>query len=236
MSETTPQVVLMSLWRNDVDRRLLERARHLLQKSYPHRRYVWVVGDSDDDTAERLRALVALLPLDVTVLDIGMTGIPDRLTRLSATANRGLEQVTTGDDHWLIHESDLLSPPDVIERLLAHVREGRECIAGWPTLTLNGERLFYDSFGYRQGGRLFSNHFPYHACYRPDQPFEVDSFGSVYLFPATDVRAGLRCTTRACLDLCAWAKGHGRRLWVDPTLEIIQPRDLWEWHFTGSGE
>jgi hypothetical protein len=231
-----PQFVLLSLWRNDSARQLAARAQHLLQKTYPHRRYVWVVGDTDDDTTAQLRAVAERSAEDITLVDIGATSATfDRLARLSVTANAGLDLVQSEDDYWLIHESDLQSPPDLLERFLAHLREGRECLAGWPTLTMNGANLFYDTFAYRRDGQMFRNTAPYHPCYRPDAPFEVDSFGSVYLFPAEDVRAGMRCGRRACLDLCQWAKDHGRRLWVDPTLEIVQPADLWAWHNTESG-
>ena len=49
-------VYVMSLWRNDAERHLEDRATHLLSKrSRQHElRWLWIVGDCDDDTAGRL--------------------------------------------------------------------------------------------------------------------------------------------------------------------------------------
>lgn len=52
--------------------------------------------------------------------------------------------------------------------------------------------------------------------------------GSVWLFYADDIRSGARCIDRGALDLCAWMKAHGRSIWVDPTLTILQPTALWK--------
>lgn len=231
-------VVMCSMWRNDAGRDLRRRAEHLLSKRGPGLRWVWVVGDSEDATHTRLQEYIdEIKPPGRVDLIVGHTHIPGdnysaRLRRLGATANFWLAEVQPADEYVLIHESDIISPPDIVERFLAHAAAGRCPIAGWPVLPLgpNGETVFYDIWGYRKDGALFTNTPPYHACYRPDEPFEVDSVGSVWLFHAEDVRAGVYFDQNASVGLCAQLRDRGRRIWVDPTLTVVQPRELWTPH------
>lgn len=231
---TLPSVVMCSLWRNDENRQLVERVTHLLAKreTYPNLRYVWVVGDSTDGTTEMLAAASAGYP--VKIIDIGDTGIvgedvPTRLRRLSETANEWWHWVDDAD-YVMVHESDIVTPPNVVNFLVAHAQAGRCPIAGWPTLEVRpGVTWFYDTFAYRKDGVRFSNQPPYHACYQPDEPFTVDSFGTMYLFHAEDVPL-VRFHDNAVLDLCQQLREQGRTLWVDPTLEVSQPRDLWTYY------
>lgn len=228
-----PPVVCCSLWRNDVRRRLVDRVAHLLAKAetYPNLRWVWVVGDSRDDTTRALSDLCYGYP--VRIVDIGDTGIegddhPSRLRRLGETANEWWNWIDDAD-YVIVHESDIVSPPDVVNRLVAHAEAGRCPIAGWPVLELQGQKLFYDTWAYRKDGVRFTNNPPYHACYRPDEPFEVDSFGTMYLFDAADVPL-VRFEDGAVLDLCRQLREQGRTLWVDPELIISQPHDLWTFY------
>lgn len=231
---TLPRVVMCSLWRNDVNRRLVDRVEHLLAKAetYPALRWVWVVGDSTDDTAQALGELS--IGYDVRIVDIGNTGIvgedvPTRLRRLSETANEWWHWID-GADYVLVHESDIVSPPDVVNHLVSYAERGKCPIAGWPVLEVRpGVTWFYDSFCYRKDGVRFSNQPPYHACYKADEPFTVDSFGTMYLFDAEDVPL-VRFEDKAVLDLCRQLREQGRTLWVDPTLVIQQPHDLWTYH------
>lgn len=225
-----PQVVMLSLWRNDSDRHLEERVAHLLSKTYDNLRYVWVVGDSEDDTEERLNHLLAhRYPWSarrVTLLrhDTGIVGDdPEtRLRRLSATGNAWWPWVLPSDTHCLLHESDLVSQQNIVQELLA---TGKCPVAGWPTLGPEPGAIFYDTWAYRKDGEMFNNHPPYHPCYRPNELFEVDSAGSMLLFHADDIRMGLRFQRYAVLDLCRGLKERGRSIWVDPSLRIVQP---WE--------
>lgn len=222
------QVCMISHWRNDADKSLRLRARHLLSKSWPDLRFVWVVGDSTDDTHEQLAALVAD-DARVTLIQHD-THVPgedpaSRLVRLSQTVNVELDQITPDDDYVLIHESDLVTPTDLIQMML---ETGHCPVAGWPVLPLSGGTIFYDTWAYRKDGQMFSNNAPFHPCYRPYDVFEVDSAGSVLLFYAEDVRRGLRCETLAVLELCRKMRSDfGRSIWVDPMLEIIQPVERW---------
>src|SRR3990167_5080034 len=181
----SPRVVMMSLWRNDAARRVRERAQALLSKTYAAIRWVWVVGDSEDDTLDVLIEEAARKQDDgrnrevvIVVHNTGITGndANTRLLRLSRTVNAGLGCVRDDDDLWLIHESDIDSPPDIIERLLA---AGHVPVGAWPTLEVaSGDKIFYDTWAYRAGGQHFSGRAQFHTVYRPDTPFIVESVGT----------------------------------------------------------
>lgn len=229
---TQPSVVLCSMFRNDVSRRLVDRAEHLLAKSelYPNLRWVWVVGDSTDGTTDALRELS--VGYDVRVVDIGSTGIEgddmeNRLRRLSVTANHYLRHVG-GADYVLLHESDVISPPDLVNLLVANAEQGRCPIAAWPTLTIRpGVTWCYDVWALRKDGQRFRNQAPYHPCYQADRPFIVDSAGTVLMFHAEDA-GNVIMDKRAILDLCWHLRELGRDIWVDPTIVVEQPVDLWQ--------
>lgn len=231
-----PRVVLCSMWRNDCARRLVDRVEHLLAKSesYPALRWVWVVGDSRDDTSHALAELSYGYP--VQVVDIGDTGIEgddahSRLRRLSETANEYFNWCENAD-YILVHESDIASPSNIVNRLVAHAERGICPIAAWPTLEISpGKVIFYDVFAFRKDGVRFTNEPPYHKCYRYPEPFQVDSFGTCFLFHAEDAPL-IHMREQAFLDLCLQLREQGRTLWVDPTLEVVQPYDLWVPHNT----
>lgn len=221
------RIVILSMWQND-SATVYERAVHLLKKTHDgYLRWVWVVGDSSDDTEEKLNHVRAeYWGKDIILIrhDTGIAGDDPktRLLRASQTANAGLDAVRGDDQYVLWHESDLRSPEDVVTRFLA---TGKGPVAGWVTLGENG--IFYDTFAYTRDGRRFRNQAPYHDCYWPDRIFEVDSFGSCWMGYAADIRDGVRCQGMGVLDLCAGFKARGRRLWVDPRIPIVQPVELW---------
>lgn len=233
---TQPPVVLCSMWKNELaqGRHLVDRVEHLLAKaeSYPNLRWVWVVGDSTDNTARALCELA--YGYEVRIVDIGSTGIEgddahNRLRRLSATANEYWNWID-GAAYVLVHESDILSPHDIVKRLVGHAQAGRCPIAAWPTLEVRpGRRIFYDVYCFRKDGRQFGHVPPYHAGYVPNAPFTVDSFGTLFLFDAADA-PHIHMHDRAVLDLCEQLRVRGRTLWVDPTLEVVQPHELWQYH------
>lgn len=221
-------VVMMSLWRNDANKQIIKRAQHLLQKSYPNLRYVWLVGDSTDNTNVLLNDVAKQFKrdVDIAVFSTGIMGedVNTRRIRLSKTANIGFERIRPADDYWMIHESDLLSDSNIVEKLVAHAEDGRCPIAGWPML----DNMFYDIWAYFKDGKNFTNNPPYHKCYNSEKPFMVDGVGSIWLWQAEDIRKGLKCDKLACRDMCAQFKKFGHKIWVDPKIIIRQPRNLWE--------
>lgn len=221
-----PNIVISSLWRSDENRHLIQRAEHLLAKQPEGGlRWVWVVGDSEDETEKRLRWFAKKNPKkDIEIIrhDTGILGDEPRtrLRRLSQTVDVAFSQVREADDFWIHHESDLKSSPELVSQFL---NTGKCPLAGWVTL---GE-VFYDTWGYTKNGNAFTNDPPYHSCYNPDEPFQVDSIGSVFMLQAEDLRAGVRCGTFGVRELCEKLRGLGREIWVDPRIAIVQPLDLW---------
>lgn len=232
---TLPRVVLCSMFRNDENRSLVDRVEHLLAKCecWPNLAYCWVVGDSTDGTTQALGELSTGYD-NVQIVDIGSTGIEgddahSRLRRLSVTANEYWHWVD-GADFVLIHESDIQSPYEIVNQLVAHAEQGRCPIAAWPTLEIRpGTKVFYDTLSYRKDGQMFSNHPPYHSCYKPHEVFEVDSAGTVMLFHGSDAKY-LFLVDGGFLDLCQQLRHRGRTIYVDPQLEVIQPFALWQYH------
>lgn len=219
-------VAMLSLWRNDMERHLERRIEHLLSKEGVSR-WIWVIGDSTDNTEDILAAWADAMPY-ITLIkhDTGMgaaTSPDEKLIRQSLTVSAGLAALTEEDDYVLLHESDLISPEDVAPRFLA---TKRRAVAGWVTLG-DGPEVFYDTYAYRRNGMKFTNDPPYHPDYRPDRLFEVDSFGSCFLAPAWALK-GLPVQRGGVIEMCAHMRALGLSLWVDPSVHIVQPRDLWE--------
>jgi hypothetical protein len=226
-------IEILSFWRNDAERQLEARARHLLEKtSSSHEvEWHWVVGDSTDETLDFLcdTALFAGLEnrVRIQIADTGIVGedVPTRRRRGSVTASAAFAELSDEADFILLHESDLRSPPDVADRLL-EAAGGRPC-AAWPEIEFNGRRQFYDIWAYRDlRGRPFEFHPPFARGYTRGAPFRVSSFGSCWIVPA-DILRGRVIESRAVLELCEQWQAEGLELFADPRIKILQPVELW---------
>lgn len=229
-----PRVVMASMWQNETapNRRLVDRVEHLLAKSetYPALRWVWVVGDSTDDTMQALWQLSRGYDVFITRVETGIEGddARSRLRRLSETANEYFNWCDNAD-YILIHESDIASPSNIVNRLVAHAERGLCPVAAWPTLEIRpGHKMLYDVWALRKDGVRFKHHPPYHPGYKRDEVFEVDSAGTVMLFDTRDAKY-IHMVDGGFLDLCQQLKEQGRSIYVDPALEVCQPFDLWQY-------
>lgn len=231
-------IALVSLWRNDADRNLEERAYHLMEKtSRSHAiTLVWGVGDSADDTAAKLREYAQKMfgehwYLRVRIVDIG-TGImgedlDSRRRRLGESATILFSKLPNTQDlfgpytHVVLHESDLLTDHYVVDHLF-NAAEGAPC-AGWPVIDIGNGKQFYDIWAYRHlNGRYFT---PDEQA--PRSLIRVLSFGSVWIAPI-DMVAG-RTLDQSCIKgLCAQWTQEGHHLYCDPSIVVVQPRGLWE--------
>lgn len=226
------QTAIISHWRNDAEKSLEQRAAHLFNKTGDVC-HVMVVGDSDDSTLQTLVKLAEkyIQGGGAAIVRDMKTGIegddPDtRLKRLSATLNYSLALVPAGCEYVMLHESDLISPANIVEMFLANPAALPG--AGW--VTLGDGDVFYDTWAYRRNGTRFTNDPPYHPCYQPARLFEVDSAGSVLMFHAEDVCGpnGARCETGAIVEICDKLRQRGRQIWVHPQIRIVQPLALWK--------
>ncbi len=240
-------IVIMSLWRNDADRDLEARAEHLLSKTSAHHalEWHWVVGDSDDNTLDLLCETAVFFGLKdrvrIQIADTGIEGT-DTITqrrRGSATASAMFAELDIRAQYAVLHESDLRSAPDVLDALIntplcvePNTLEGGAIagIAGWPTINLDPRRppQFYDTWAYRDlRGQPFAARPPYaRGWQRNGAPFQVGSFGSVWMVPAEILR-GRQIESRAVVELCEAWRAEGIDLWVAPEIPIEQPTSLW---------
>jgi hypothetical protein len=224
------KTVIMSLWRNDGDRNLLRRAQHLIDKTTTHGTisWLWAVGDCTDRTELRLRNLavdesiyntIRVMNVDTNIIGEDTPARRIRSSR-SATAMFAHPDVKSAD-FVLLHESDLISPTDVIDRLML-AGKGEPC-AGWPIINLGKSSQFYDIWAYAHAnGKPFDL-----RERRPAKPIPVSSFGSVWLAPASIV-CGRVLHENAIRDLCKQWKNENIPMWCDATTEIVQPVELWE--------
>jgi hypothetical protein len=217
-------IVIMSLWRNDADRQLEERIDHLLAKKCVHHevRWLWAVGDSTDDTEYLLRR-TALAEPRITVIrsDSGVEGndLTSRRFRASWTASHMFSEIHEDAKYACLHESDLLSPPDVLDKLLAT----KTPVAAWPVIRLNGHPQFYDIWAFRGMDGV-----PFRADMQPPAyPICVRSFGSCWIAPANLVRNRVLDET-AIVGLCQQWHNEGVTMWVNPSVVVEQPTGLWE--------
>lgn len=219
---------IISLFRNEPAAELATRIDHLLAKAGTNR-WIWATGDASPDTYRLLKHRAALekksnkLDIEVIKASSGIVGddVLSSRARTAFTASAAFASIRDTDTLVLLHESDLLSPIDVIAQLLA---SGHLPIAGWPTIELTpNSPQFYDIWAYRDlGGRHFAA-----TQVRPRRPLRVSSFGSLWLAPAALVRNRV-LGPDAIVGLCREWTSEGVRLWVDPRVPVIQPVDRWE--------
>lgn len=226
-------IQILSLWRNDATSHLIKRANHLLHKTSEQGvSWLWGVGDCTDQTAALLEAHAARMVGDVLVrvvnVDTGIVGedAATRRARGSASASQLFHQLDPLADYAMLHESDLVSPDNVADELLA-AGDGVP-MAGWPVIQLNGRFQFYDIWAYRDmTGNPFLPEKPYSPQYTRVGPFRLRSFGSVWVIPAAILR-DRTITTEAVVELCGQWAAEGIELWCDPRVSVVQPVELWE--------
>ncbi len=224
------RVCIMSLFRNDENRQLEARVQHLTAKAEhtDHEvSFLWCVGDSTDATYQGLLPhTLTLAPQQVRIVQ-AESGVgpgedmPTRRRRFSSNANALFAVIPEDADYVLLHESDIQSPDNIVDRLFNNFLP----CAAWPVLELNGQDQFYDTWAFRQvDGERFPSWAK--APHAGDVPFEVGSFGTVWMAPAPLVRD--RVISELCVvDLCRQWSAEGHQLWCDPRIVVRQPAALW---------
>lgn len=237
------KTVCMSMWYGDAGKHLADRATHLLAKKGVDR-WVWTCRPHNDMTVEMLKSVAVRARKFVEIIVEEVAQSPDRLPRLSAAADNMLRSLTDKDDLVLFHESDLRTKDTVAIDLRSTMsRSAAAVVGGWPMLshhpdhpdlaldvpepTRLEEPFFYDTWGYRFNGSRFGNVPPYSSCYRPDEPFQLDSVGSVALIDVSYIRRGAAFGSYGFVELCERVRALGGTVWCDPLVPVVQPLELW---------
>jgi len=233
------KVLCLSMWFNDAGKHIADRAVHLLTKP-GITRWVWSIRPGRDCTPQFLVALAdyAGKTADQASVYVEPEEQPaDRIERLSRAGDALLSTVED-EDYVLWHESDLFTPDDLVERLASI---DAAVVGGWPLLSHDQTKslgiktqkrmylegaIFYDTWGYRKDGTRFKNNPPYHECYR-EEPFPLDTVGSVALIKADYIRRGARMNGGGMVGLCDSIRQMGGEVWCDPRVPVVQPTELW---------
>lgn len=233
-------VTMLSMWYGDAGKHLADRALHLLAKPGVTR-WIFSVRPYRDMTDIFLAAMADYAGRgdDVVIYKEPDEQPEQRLERLSVAGDRLLSMVDDDADYVLWHESDLFTPLDLVGLL---AKSSGAAVGGWPVMShstscpelgpVTPKRLFlnppffYDTWGYRAGGRRFGNQPPFHDVYR-EEPFRLDSVGSVVLIDADYIRRGARMNGGALVGLCESIREMGGEVWCDPRVPVVQPAELW---------
>jgi hypothetical protein len=235
------KVVCISMFHRDAGKHLADRLTHLYAKQGVSR-FIHKVKPGPDCTPAIIESVSARLGAQIDMIWEDEPDYGDRLATLSAAGDVALSAVRPDDDLVLWHESDLFSDDDIVARL-HEAAPGAAAVGAWPWLshcpgrmelglpgrqrTLLPEPLFYDTWGYRKDGVRFGNRPPHHECYTADQPFRLDSVGSVVLIDAAYIRRGARMHGNGLVGLCADIRRMGGEVWCDPRVPVVQPTELW---------
>ncbi len=217
-------IAVISLFRDniaDVNRVFVERAQWTL----PHSEvvHICIEGDSADGTYEQLLKVnhfqTVIKKHDSGKPRYGSIIVQERLDILSHLWNIGLD---IADDlrakNVIILDSDIITPPTVINDLLKHNKDTIAPMLMWE----NNHKHFRDTWAYHQGGNDFAPHYPYHKMYKKDRLFEVDGVG-VPLIQAKVIKSGVRCDKNEVRGLCRQIKSRGFKIHVDPRSIVFHP-------------
>lgn len=247
----------VSAWMADCGKHFNERVEHLLGKPGVDA-WVWIVRPTNDLTSKLLQVVAERSGGRVLVIEESWEKPADRILACSIVGDVAINAaLMRGADRVLIHESDLISPHDLVERLSAvlDAAESNAVCGGWPCLASVGMDdslmlcpgaarlgenveiqmddkpahlpLFYDTWGYRHEGQRFASVPPFAPCYTADQPFRLDTVGSVALIKSPWLHLGARMEDGGFVGLCEKIGLMGGSVWCDPRITINQPLELW---------
>ena len=219
------KVAILSLFRDNEGIYIDDYLARIKSLTYKEIMVYLVEGDSKDNTLAQLDSIAnasankerfRVVKHDTGRPKYGSVVNLDRFLALGETANAALERIVR--DSWadgvLVIDSDLLYPPNIIERLLSTKKDivAPKIMAG---------KAFYDIWGFR---RLDGNHF---SSNRNDitesKPFEIYSAGGVVMFPLEAIKQGARYTDEAIVSLCRECAKLGYSIWCDPSISVYHP-------------
>jgi len=188
-----------------------------------------IEGHSTDDTFDRLNRLKNEFPNlyvfkdEGEAVQVASNENPDRFLALSRIGNQILSKVDLSKnyDYLLWVESDLVIPPNLIERLIETSKKypAPNIIAPSAQILADGFVLFYDTWGFRYpGGKRWTNY-----IFPRDGRFIMDSIGSCALIDMDLMRKGLNFGTGCFVQLCNTARTWGATIVADCYTTIYHP-------------
>ena len=192
-------------------------------------RYVFVEGDSQDDTYVRLqqRALndnrITLVKCDTGKRRYGSVVNAERFAALATVFNAALDAVDLEwSDYVLFLPSDIHYGPDMLIRLLAH---DKDIVAPFVYDAPQGKPVFFDTWGFSWCGKNFGKFHQINALVAyGGEPIQMDTVGGTVLIAADVLRAGCRYTTdEVDRGLCKMAAETGFTVWADPATSVFHP-------------
>lgn len=205
--------------------RYMEQATRLHKEVGDPFRVIVVEGDSTDDTWDRLQEYKAFASLTTLKVEHGgppfeSVDRPLRWRQIASVCNVGMvaAQRELDDDEPLVYvESDLIWEPETLARLVDHLHE----FPAATCLSMQGAR-FWDTFGYRVGGRRFNPWAPYYPGAAGSMK-QIDSCGSVIAMRYEVAQDAFFGHTDCILGLGESIYAAGHSLWLDPTLAVHHP-------------
>lgn len=188
--------------------------------------YVFVEGDSQDDTFEQLQRWaqfdnrMTLIECDTGKPQHGSVVNAERFATLAQVFNAALDAVDLEwTDYVLFLPSDIHYAPDLLSRLLAH---GAHIVA--PFSWTEGGR-FFDTWGFTRHGEEFTRFsMASGAVAYGDKLLQMDTVGGTVLISAKILAAGCRYTSdEVDRGLCKMARNKGFTVIADPTTNVFHP-------------
>lgn len=194
-------------------------------------RLVLAEGDSSDGTWSKLSGY--RLPFDVEVIKrehggpaFGSVNVDRRWRQISYVCDGVLERVRAEDDLFIYVESDLIWSAEMMLRLIEPLVNGVLGIEAIAPMSMKGKD-FYDVWGYRRKGQMFTPAAPHHPdipLLRANEVMAIDSAGSCIAMRAQVAReCRFRPAEHGIVGFCEDMTAHKRFLWLDPHLKVEHP-------------
>lgn len=212
-------ITIYSLFRDVSTVNIQRYFNQLAAQTYQNFKVVAIEGDSRNKTYEDL-IILRKQPFEVEVLKhdtgkphYGSVENPDRFLLLSEMVNYGFDNVPLTTEFGLHLESDLIIPPDMLSTLL-NKADAHNAVS--PTIL--AKEVNYDIWAFRKNGQRQS---PFD---HPTEHYvEMDSTGSVVMYPGWPVQAGLRFGPECIKSFTEDLRKKGIKVWWDSTCIVRHP-------------
>ena len=230
------ELILASMFRNAatyLDRYFAQA--EAFRAIFPTLRLLLVEGDSTDGTRAELMARIDAWPASAEIVfrdhggpAFGSVDSAQRWRQISYACNGVWDNIPPDAAAVIYVEGDLYWTPDVMCTLLADAAR----FSTYPGASISpmcfhrGTSIFYDIWGYRRNGHMFSQFPPYIPEYEPPADLiRIDSCGSCWVMPGGLARL-VRYDETALDGPLSFARSiwaAGGSMWLNPTVRVEHP-------------